>query len=255
MADLPLSGLNIVITRPRAQAVDLARRIEQLGGTPLSFPLLEIEPVGDPQALHEQLSRLQQTDLAIFVSPNAVHYGMEAIRAAGGLPRSLQVATVGQGSARALHEQGVAQVLAPSGRSDSEALLALPELQQVAGRRVMIFRGNGGRELLGDTLRARGATVEYIECYRRSKPELDVAALLARQPHAVAVSSSEALAHLRELLGPSGRAGLMAMPLFLGHERIAEAARQQGWQHIYVTGAGDDGLLSGLVAWAHDRRK
>lgn len=231
------------------------RRIEQLGGTPLSFPLLEIEPASDQQALHEQLSRLQQADLAIFVSPNAVHYGMQAIRAAGGLPPSLQIATVGQGSAKALHGQGVSRVIAPSGRADSEALLALPELQQVAGRRVMILRGNGGRELLGDTLRARGATVEYVECYRRSKPELDVDALLARRPHAVAVSSSEALAHLWELPGPSGRDGLAAMPLFVGHERIAEAARQQGWQHIYVTGAGDDGLLSGLVAWANDRRK
>ncbi len=255
MADLPLSGLTIVITRPRAQAVDLLRRIEQLGGAPFSFPLLEIEPASDPQALHEQLSRLQQADLAIFVSPNAVHYGMEAIRAAGGLPPSLLIATVGQGSAKALHEQGVSRVIAPSGRADSEALLALPELQQVAGRRVMILRGNGGRELLGDTLGARGATVEYVACYRRSKPALDVDALLARQPHAVAVSSSEALTHLRELPGPSVRDKLMAVPLFVGHARIAEAARQQGWQHIYVTGAGDDGLLSGLVAWAHDRRK
>lgn len=255
MADLPLSGLNIVITRPRAQAADLTRRIEQLGGTPLSYPLLEIEAVSDPHALLQQLSRLQQADLAIFVSPNAVHYGMQAIRTAGGLPDSLQIATVGQGSARALHELGVARVLAPTGRADSEALLALPELQQVAGHRVMIFRGNGGRELLGDTLTARGATVEYVECYRRSKPALDVAALLARLPHAVAVSSSEALTHLWELLGPSGREGLMTVPLFLGHERIAAAARQQGWQNIYVTGAGDDGLLSGLVAWAHDRQK
>jgi uroporphyrinogen-III synthase len=252
---LPLARLNIVITRPREQAVGLAQRIEQLGGKPLLFPLLEIEAVRDEQALHQQISRLQQTDLAIFISPNAVRYGLSAIRAAGELPASLKIATVGQGSAKALHELGIGRVIAPTGRFDSEGLLALAELQSVAGKHVMIFRGDGGRELLGDTLRARGATVEYVTCYLRSKPALDPGALLEAAPDAITVTSSEALNHLWEMLEEPGRTRLAAMPLFVPHERIATAARQQGWQQVVVTESGDDGLLSGLIAWAHTKRK
>src|SRR3989338_8880463 len=169
--NLPLAGLKIAVTRPRDQAARLARRIEQAGGIPLLFPLLDIAPVQDQQALHKQISRLaqkeplaasfeeRQFDLAIFISPNAVQYGMAAIRAAGELPQNLKIATVGQGSAKALRELGIANVIAPAERFDSEGLLALPELQDVAGWRVLIFRGDGGRELLGDTLKARGAAV------------------------------------------------------------------------------------------------
>lgn len=255
MAERPLAGLNIVVTRPREQAAGLVQRIEQLGGKPLLFPLLEIEAVSDDHALLEQLSRSKQTDLAIFISPNAVRYGMAAIRAAGGLPAAVKFAAVGQGSARALREMGIQQVIAPTTRFDSEGLLALPELQDVAGMRVMILRGDGGRELLGDTLKARGATVEYVTCYLRSKAQLDATALLAANPDALTVTSSEALACLREKLEDDDRSALAAIPLFVPHARIADTARQQGWQHVVVTESGDDGLLSGLIAWSHTKRK
>lgn len=254
-SSLPLAGLNIVITRPRDQAVELARRIERLGARPLLFPLLEIEAVHDEKLLHEQLSRLKHAHLAIFISPNAVRYGMTAIIAAGGVPASLRIAAVGQASAQALRELGVAGVIAPTERFDSESLLALAELQTVDGRNVMIFRGDGGRELLGDTLKARGAQVEYVTCYLRSKPQMNAGEMLAAAPSAITVTSSEALSHLWEMLKEAHRTRLAAIPLFVPHERIATAARQQGWQHVTVTGSGDDGLMSGLIAWANTKRK
>lgn len=250
-----LAGLNIVITRPREQAADLTRRIEQLGGKPLLFPLLEITAVRDDRALREQISRLKRTDLAIFISPNAVRYGMAAIRATGELPASLNIATVGQGSAKALHDLGIGHIIAPTERFDSESLLQLPELRNVAGKRVMIFRGDGGRELLGDTLKARGATVEYVTCYLRSKPDVDAGALLNAAPHAITVTSSEALSHLREMLDEVQRRAVFAITLFVPHERIADAARQHGWQQVFVTASGDDGVISGLIAWANTKRK
>ena len=253
MSSNPLSGLTIVITRPRDQAVQLARRIEQAGGITLLFPLLDIAAVQDTRILEEQIARLPEFNLAIFISPNAVHYGMDAIRAAGGLPHSLEIATVGQGSAKALREAGVASVIAPTERFDSEGLLALPELQDVAGWRVMIFRGDGGRELLGDTLRMRGATVEYAACYQRSKPHQDASVLLASAPDAITVTSSEALGYLWQMLDASAKSILLDTPLFVPHERIAELARQQGWHQVLLTGSGDDGLLSALVAWAAQR--
>jgi uroporphyrinogen-III synthase len=252
---LSLAGLNIVITRPREQAAGLVQRIEQLGGKPLLFPLLEIAAVSDDRALREQISRLIQTDLAIFISPNAVRYGMEAIRASGDMPAPLKIASVGQGSAKVLRELGVEHIIAPTERFDSEGLLALPELQEVAGKRVMIFRGDGGREVLGDTLKARGAQVEYVTCYLRSKPDVDINVLMSAMPDAITVTSSEALAHLWEMLEEPDRSRLAGIPLFVPHERIAEAARQRGWQRVAVTESGDDGMLSGLIAWANTKRK
>lgn len=248
MVELPLFGLKIAVTRPRDQAAQLAQRIEQAGGIPLLFPLLDIAPAPDTQMLQQQVARLAECDLAIFISPNAVQYGIAAIRAAGKLPENLKIATVGQSSAKALRDLGIQKVIAPEERFDSESLLALPELQDVAGWRVMILRGDGGRELLGDTLKARGATVEYVTCYQRSKPQLDVNELLAVAPDAITVTSSEALGYLGQML--DGHSALRDTPLFVPHARIADLAHAQGWRHIQLTGSGDDGLLSALIAWA-----
>ena len=253
---LPLAGLNIAITRPREQAAQLVSGIAKLGGNCIQFPLLEITPLADDQPLRAVLARLSEFHLAIFISPNAVRYGMEAIRSAGGLPGSLQIATVGLSSANALHDYGVKKVIAPQQRFDSEALLELPELQAVKNKHIVIFRGDSGRALLGDTLKLRGAHVEYATCYHRSKPQHDVSALLAAKPDALSVSSSEALHNLWQMLGPADREQLTALPLFVSHGRIAAEAHNLGWQNIITAAGADAGLLSGLVTWAaHTRGK
>ncbi|HEY0666209.1 MAG TPA: uroporphyrinogen-III synthase [Gallionella sp.] len=252
---LTLDGLRIVVTRPRDQAVQLAHRIEQAGATAVLFPLLDICAIPDDSALREQIARLAQFDLAIFISPNAVHYGIAAIRAAGALPPTLKIAAVGQGSARALRESGIVNVVVPPERFDSEGLLALPALQDIANQCVLIFRGDGGRELLGDTLRARGATVEYAACYRRGKPALDAGALIAARPDAIIVTSSEALVHLWQMLDDAARAALRSTALFVPHPRIAGLAAQQGWQQVRITESGDDGLIAALKSWAESGRQ
>lgn len=246
----PLEGLKIVVTRPRDQSAKLAAGIEQAGGIAVLFPLLEIAAIEDGRALQEQVSRLAQFDLAIFISPNAVRFGMAAIREQAALPDSLRIATVGQGSAKALRELGVADVIAPAERFDSEGLLALPVLGDVAGWRVLIFRGDGGRELLGDTLKARGATVEYAACYQRSKPPQSSSRLLEIMPDAITVTSSEALGNLWEMLDEDARMSLHGIPLFVPHVRIAELAAHQGWKRVLLAGSGDDGMLSALFDWA-----
>ncbi len=250
---LPLAGLKIVVTRPRDQAAQLMERIEQAGGVSLLFPLLDIAAVEDTGALYEQIDRLGQFNLAIFISPNAVSYGVTAIRARGELPPNLKIATVGQGSAKALRALGIADVIAPTERFDSEGLLALPELQDIAGWHVMVFRGDGGRELLGNTLKERGAIVEYAACYQRSKPQHDVGALLSEHPNAIIVTSSEALGHLWQMLGEKGQKVFCNTPILVPHERIAGLAKQQGWQQVILTGSGDDGLFSSLTEWADNR--
>lgn len=248
-----LAGLTVAVTRPHDPAGKFADRIAAAGGRAFLFPLLEIRPANDTAALDALVGRLPEFNLAIFISPNAVRYGMDAIRASGALPAALKIATVGLGSAQALREFGVNNVIAPKSRSDSEALLALPELEKVSGQKIVIFRGNGGRELLGETLRARGAAVTYAECYRRIQPELDIGSLFAAHPDAVTITSSEALNHLWNSLDEAGRAKISRIPLFAPHARIADQARNSGWRNVVQTAGGDDGLLEGLIAWATHR--
>jgi uroporphyrinogen-III synthase len=246
VASLPLAGLNIVVTRPREQALGLTQSITRLGANAILFPLLEIAPAADASELITLKQHLSSYDLLIFISPNAVKFGMAALAT---LPSAVRVAAVGQSSAQALHDLGIAQVIAPTERFDSEALLDLPALQNVTDWKVAILRGNGGRELLGDTLKGRGALVDYVSCYERSKPVLDADSLFKAGPNAINVTSSEALGNLWQGLTEPHKTRFANLPLFVPHARIAELARQQGWKNIILTAAGDDGLLAALVAW------
>jgi uroporphyrinogen-III synthase len=153
---------------------------------------------------------------------------------------------------RELNQRGVNEVLAPA-RFDSEALLDLPEMHDVAGKRVVIFRGVGGRELLGDTLAARGATIEYAACYRRDRPAGDAAPLLGawsrNELHAITVTSSEGVRNLLALAGAAGGLPLRNTPLFVPHPRIAATAQELGLTAVIVTAQGDDGIVAGLLRW------
>ncbi|KIO48801.1 uroporphyrinogen-III synthase [Nitrosospira sp. NpAV] len=249
----PLTGINILVTRPAHQADDLAARICLAGGNPVLFPVLEILDIGDQRPLLDLVARLDEFDLAIFISPNAVNKAMSLIQTKRSLPPTLKVAAVGQGTTRVLGNFGVNQVIAPAMRFDSEALLEMTELRQVQGKRIVIFRGDGGRELLGDGLLARGATLEYAECYRRVKPGTDAAPLLragARgEINAITITSSEGLRNLFDMVGEPGQVWLKKTPLFVSHERIAQTARKLGLDQVIRTAAGDEGLVQGLLEY------
>ncbi|MBC7803500.1 MAG: uroporphyrinogen-III synthase, partial [Candidatus Parcubacteria bacterium] len=170
----PLASKRILVTRPAGQADGLSARIREAGGEALEVPTLEIGALDDLGLFHAVADRLESFDWAIFVSRNAVRRGLALLaerRAGRPWPARLRVAAIGSGSSEELTSHGMADVIAPAGRADSEALLALPEFDDIAGRRIAIFRGEGGRRLLGDALAARGATVEHAPCYRRSAPE------------------------------------------------------------------------------------
>ena len=250
MAAKPLAARGIVVTRPRELAANLAALIESAGGRAIRFPTIEIEDLPPPTALR----RLERYDLAVFISPTAA---AKVLAQAGAWPRGLRTAAVGAGTRRELERGGVAGVLAPRGAADSEALLALPELAAVSGKRIVIFRGGEGRRLLGEALAARGASVEYAECYRRRRPAADPAALLGDWErgavHAVTVSSSEGFGNLLALLGDKGAARVRATPLFVPHSRVAAHASGEGVREVVVAGPGDDAVLERLVAYFHER--
>lgn len=253
MSSSALAGRRVVVTRPAGQAAHLAALIRAAGGEPVLFPVLEILDTQDLKPLAALVDRLDAFDLAIFVSANAVDKALALVRTRRTWPDRLRVASVGGGSARALERQGLGPVIAPLDHFDSEALLELPELTAVTGKRVVIFRGDSGREHLGDTLTARGAIVDYAECYRRGRPQTDPAPLLAlwqrRQLDAFTVTSSEGLANLYTMLGEAGRQCLMQTPLFAPHQRIAAAARALGVEVVTLTAQGDEGLAAGLAGF------
>lgn len=253
MTQAPLAGLGILVTRPAHQAEHLSNLIRQAGGAPILFPALEIVDIPDLQPLQGMIARLDQFDLAIFISPNAVNKAMNLIRAQRKLPTHLQIAAIGKGSAKVLAQFEVKDVISPKQGFDSEALLALPELNAVTDKRIVIFRGDGGREVLGDLLVQRGAQVEYAECYRRIKPQVDNGKLLylwaRNELNAITVTSSEVLRNLYDLVGKLGQQWLKKTPVFVPHERIAEAARELGLQQVYVTDVGDEGMVAGIAAW------
>lgn len=254
----PLSGRGILVTRPAQQAQPLAELVRQQGGRAILFPVLEILDATDPGPLNALIDRLDEFGLAIFISPNAVNKAMNLIKARRELPTRMQIATIGRGSEKELKHFGIDGVIAPAAKFDSEGLLALPEMHQVAGKRVVIFRGEGGRELLGDTLKARGATVEYAECYRRGKPDADAAALLhlwARgELSAVTVTSADSLRNLYDMLGKLGREWLKKTPLFVPHQRIAQVARELGLAEVVVTPLGDEAMVRELTAWFENKK-
>ena len=252
MSDQPLAGKGIVVTRPARQAERLAALIRAAGAEAILYPVIEIRDVDDPRQLYDLIDRLDEFDLAVFISPNAAHQALGAITARRALPATLAIAAVGPGTARGLAGLAVRNVLAPGGRGDSEALLALPQLAHPRGKRVVIFRGDGGRELLADELTARGALVEYATCYRRVRPDLDPAPLIRAWSrgglHAVTATSSEGLRNLCEMVGAAGRALLAQTPLFVTHPRIARTARDVGLSDVIVTpDPGDEGLVAALV--------
>lgn len=247
-----LQGRTILVTRPAGQADGLTGMIARLGGEALCFPLLEISPVEDDSSVRAVGRRLEAYAVAVFISPNAVEYGLPPLLAARtGWPDGVWAAAVGPSTVAALAAYGIHDAIAPSGRFDSEALLALPFLQaqRMAGKRILILRGNGGRELLAETLRERGATVDCVTCYQRSGPQ-DATPLLAwlhaGRLDAIAISSSEGLRHLWNLLDMPARQQLIRTPLFVPHARIAEQARSLGLYRVIMTAPADAGIVDSL---------
>lgn len=252
-----LKGAGVVITRPARQAAGLAREVAALGGKPFVFPAIVILPPDDQVALRGVQRDLAHYDFAIFVSANAVEYG---VGDPGAWPTHLLPLAPGPGTAAALAAVGIEGVRVPQTTMDSEGILAMPELAAVAGKRIVIFRGAGGRELLRTTLEGRGAVVVQIECYRRARPTAGVSGLIEawrdKRIDAVTLTSSEGLDNLWALLGDEGRAYLAATPVFVPHPAVARHASGLGLGEVIITGPADGALLSSLLEYfaAHPRR-
>jgi uroporphyrinogen-III synthase len=248
-----IAGRAVLVTRPAGLSGHLSELLHAQSCEAILLPAIEIHPPDDPVRLDAVIGRLESFQIAVFVSPTAVLRAHAAVTATRSWPVGLRYAAVGSGTAKALRDIGIASVLAPEGRGDSEALAALPELADVAGKRIVIFRGQGGRESLREALLERGAHVEYAECYRRALPKADTAPLLERWRRggidAVCVTSAQGLDNVLALLGPGGAALLRATPVFVPHPRVADAARRLGVLQVTVTDPADEGLVAALASF------
>ena len=253
-----LCGAGILITRPSKQADKLSRLLLAAGANPIRFPVLEINPPVDADlaAAAAVIAELNHYDWAIFISANAVEWALKLCKQT--LPSTLKLAVIGQASAMALQRHGFTPDLMPTTRFDSEALLALAPLQAavIRGQRIVIFRGRGGRGLLGDTLRERGAEVDYAEVYQRLKPQQSPQRLIqhwqAGEVQAALVTSSESLRNFYTMLGAAGREYLLNTPLVVLSARAKTLADELAWQAEVKIAAeiSDQGIvraLSGLL--------
>jgi uroporphyrinogen-III synthase len=244
----------LIVTRPLAQALPWVDALRARGVDAVALPLIGIEPLADPAPLHAAWAALPGLDWVMFVSANAVEHFFAARPPGGAWPATLPAGSPGPGTRSALQAAGVALIDEPvPGQADSEGLWARVAGRGWAGRRVLVVRGEDGRDWLADRLRAAGAELRFLAAYRRTPPVLagEAAAVLAAAVaapgrHAFVFGSSEAVGHLQRL-GPG--ADWRAAVALAGHPRIAEAARAAGFGRVQVLPP-RDGLDEGAAALA-----
>lgn len=243
----------MLVTRPAEQADGLCRLIEEAGGEAIACPLLEIAPSARLAEARKKFAALDETDWLVFVSVNAVRYaqtmGDDGIMRISARPR---IAAIGRATAKALDEAGFRAAAVAPPPFDSEAALTLDEFRDVAGQRILLVRGEGGRELLAETLRARGAQVEIAEVYRRVAADVDAAAVVARWRRnpliAAAVTSGEILERFVAVFTPLMGTALLETPLAVIGERVRQAAHRAGFGRVVAAAeAADAALLQALV--------
>ncbi|MCY4282293.1 MAG: uroporphyrinogen-III synthase [Gammaproteobacteria bacterium] len=250
-----LSGKTIWVTRPAQQAGELCRMIAQRQGAPVLLPTLVIRPVSADVCSDENRQRLARADIIIFISKNAVVHACDLFPNLVDMLRDKTALAVGQATARCLSELGLSGLgLAQVGSGGSDALLQLPVLsaEQVRGKRVVIVRGQGGRETLRTTLLARGAEVSYLEVYRREKPTISQADMNKfwhdQTPDIVIITSLAGLDNLVELTPDEQGERLLETGLVVMSDRICQQAIQSGFRRIAVaTDNTDAGLVDALL--------
>lgn len=251
-----LKNKRVLVTRPERQAEQLCRLIANSGGVPVLFPTIEIQPILNSASLSDCFANLEQYDFIIFVSRNAVsavfdHYlKNDQINSC-----QIQLLAIGSGTAAALSERNLTDVLHAGVQADSETLLTLPDLDSelVRNKKVLIVRGVGGRELLADNLKQRGALVCYAEVYQRVLPTHEFqqsSELWQNEPlDAIIISSNEGLENLVKLTDRNVQEKLFEIPLVVMSARNAKLAKEKG----FVSKIGiakeksDEGLLAALL--------
>ncbi|MEO1957330.1 MAG: uroporphyrinogen-III synthase [Methylophilaceae bacterium] len=241
----PLANIGVAITRPTNQAKKLTQSIEAAGGNIIPFPLIEITALADYTQFKQVIAEINDYDWILFISSNAVQNSMPKLIKQG-IPKRLQFAAIGPTTAKMLKGFGFDKVLIPKERFDSESLLSLPDMQNIQGKKVMLVRGVGGRDVLANTLTQRGATVAFAECYQRINPQSNcdvlAQAFAKQQLQRIVVTSSEAMRYLLGLAGDTE--WLKQVTICVNHARVAEQPLAMGLKVHIAHASGDKAMLS-----------
>jgi uroporphyrinogen-III synthase len=247
-----VTGWRLLLTRPVEESAALSSVLAEQGVFSSSLPLLDIEPIPASDTMREVIQDLGRYCAVIVVSKPAARIGVDLLSQYWPQPPALKWFSVGAATAQILEDHGLDVSFPPEG-DDSEALLELPMLREAIARpdpRVLIMRGEGGRELLAERLRELGASVEYLQLYRRELPQYPPAALperiQAERLNGLVVSSGQGFEHLHQLAGDAWPI-LARLPLFVPSPRVAELARAAGAQTVVdCRGASAAALLTAL---------
>ena len=243
-----LGGARILVTRPAHQAENLSRLIEACGGEAIRFPTLAIAALDTVGAIQNTLAHLDKYQWLVFISANAVtmhSYYSDGVKIAQF--KSVRIAAIGKATAQALTLAGLPVDLVAESGYNTEALLGMPEMQQISGQHYLIVRGKGGREELATTLRSRGANVEYLDVYKRVIPDTDrsqVSLLLEQgKLDVITITSGEALQNLLIMLEEKHHQRLFVVPLVVVSTRIRQIAADMGFKRIAVTNSPSDAAI------------
>lgn len=256
MSDV-LHGLHVVVTRPAHQAQYFQQLVETAGGKAVLFPVMAIAPIVDSTPALAKLMKLYAYDAVLFISTNAVDFGLALMTATQRQQlATLTLGAIGKKTANALRQQGLSAAWVPASGFTSEDFLAMPEVQNLSGKHILIIRGVGGREMLAEQLRQRGASVDYADVYQRMPASVSPSLLKQhhenRQLDIIAITSSEGLLNLLVLL--EHPEWIKTIPLLVGSVRMAETARQAGFTGtlIIADDPGDEAMFKALVHWVQD---
>lgn len=234
----------VVLTRPEAHSQRLALALSRQGFESLVLPLMTVQPI--PVSERSPVPDLTAGVVCIFISANAVQYGLPHIASALAQRETAVLIAVGQQTQSALQAAGFAAITPE--QADTEGLLALPALSTGALEQALIVKGEGGRALLASELRRRGVAVTEWSCYRRCWPPVDLSPLSdAGRKWIFQASSGEILSRLVALISEASRLDLLQHPVIVPSKRIAALATELGWQSALCSdNASDDAVIATL---------
>ena len=237
-----LNGLKVLVTRPEHQARSLCDLVTAAGGQAIALPVFDIEPISPWNGPN---IRLADQDMIIFISRNAVTHFMAQLHEQ--ISSNTRCVAVGAATTASMTEHGLRVDIQAPPPAGSESLLAMPELNAVEGKNILIVRGEGGRELLADTLLSRGARINYIEVYRRALPTLSKAIIeQAKTADCIVITSVTGLENLCQFIDVSE---LIPKSLIVMSERIRQYALDLGFQYCVVADDASDAAVMQQINW------
>lgn len=247
------SGKKILVTRPNHQSQNICKLIEQQGWQAIRFPVIAIKA---RSLSAQEIRRVENIDLyqqVFFVSVNAVNFALQIINGKMQNLQKVSCIAVGSSTYQALRTHGISNILVPEQGFNSEAILAMPQMQDMQGQSCLIIRGEGGRELLAASLQERGATVDYLEVYKRVMPISDSRVVYDYLQHkafsAILIYSGDALNNLLKMLAKQNiKQNLLNTPLVVISQRVQDLAKKIGFKNIIIADeASDAAMMNALL--------